>query len=71
MKYSYETHFEKVTLDLTDEKKDLIVATVLQFFEECGGWHGEVLAQSDALYERAYVFAELADELGFEVEWKD
>lgn len=71
MKYTYDDKWATVSLDLTDEKKDLIATTVLRFYETCGSWHGDSLVQNDRFYENIGMLAELADELGFQVEWKD
>lgn len=67
-----ETKWYKATYEMTQEKKDAIVARVLEFYTEHQAFHGEVICQKDdTIIEGYVVLAEIADNIiKFEVEHK-
>jgi len=70
--YAIETDWCVASFDLTEEKKDAIVARVLEFYRKHQSFHGESICQSDGPIMDGYcVLAEIADNiLKFEVEMK-
>lgn len=67
-----QTDWATVTYEMTPEKKDAIVARVLEFYKKHESFHGESICQSDDPIMNGYVvLAEIADEIiKFDVEMK-
>ena len=69
-KFEYQDDYDCViTATITPEIRNLIVNTILELYKKIG-FCGESIIQSDGVYIIApSVVAELADKIGFEIEY--
>lgn len=69
--YEYNDQWSRVRAIIDEEKRDLIVDTILHLYEKIG-FHAESIIQGDVVYlEAPVILAELADKLSFTVEYND
>lgn len=69
--WEFSDDWQDVELELTDEVRQRILATMLEMFAEAG-FSGETIIQGDkAFIEVPQMLAELADNLPFKITYKD